>query len=351
MAERPVAEAPPVEFDLPVHGGFAPDRYRRDVPGRRARTPRSSRSPGSRDRIRPPRSVARWGCSRPASRSSRRRGRPGARHDRQRLHVRVAAAPARRDLGGPAGEDARPAPRGAPLRDQRARRRAARRCPIASPVARARASEEVEFDVVHETPLVRRCARAPGRAGGAFVLGRGPLAVRGPGGVRPVRGRAAAAVPRRPVRAPRSSAPPCSPSLPPEILAAITAARGRADLRAGGVRRSRGRPGRRALRDPRGGGSRGAEGEPARDVRAGGVLRRGRGDRRPAAERRRRRRRRRCESSRSRASSCERRSSASPGPRGRCWRCSPAVSATTEPSCRSRAARRARACGSRSRPT
>ena len=41
VAERPPRAAPPVEFDLPVHGGFAPVGIGGDVPGRHARRRRA----------------------------------------------------------------------------------------------------------------------------------------------------------------------------------------------------------------------------------------------------------------------------------------------------------------------
>ena len=214
--------------------------------------------------------------------------RPGARHDGERLHVRLAPTAARRDLGRSQGEDARAAQRGAPLRDQRARRRAARALrPLRGPHERGDGGGRVRRRP--RDPARSRGARPSRGAGRAFVLGRGPLAVRGTGGVRPVRGGAAAAVPRRAVRAPARARP--------RVLLAAAGdprrdhrGRGRADLRAGGVRRSRGRAGRRALRDPRGRGACRTEGEPARDVRGGRVLRRDLRVRRPGAQRGRRRR-------------------------------------------------------------
>ena len=49
-------------------------------------------------------------------------GRAGARHDGQRLHVGLARAAARARVGGPPDEDVQPAPRGLPLRRERALR-------------------------------------------------------------------------------------------------------------------------------------------------------------------------------------------------------------------------------------
>ena len=131
----------------------------RSASGRPSRTTRpktNSRSRASRDRTRPRRSAARSGCSRRAS--------PWSPHTAgDQVHGMTANAFMSVSLRPPLvviSVDRRAKMHallheGTRYRDQRARRRAARACPIDSPGRTAEGTEEVEFDLVHETPLVR----------------------------------------------------------------------------------------------------------------------------------------------------------------------------------------------------
>ena len=196
--------------------------------------------------------------------------------------------------------------------------------------APAEGTEEVEFDVVHDTPLVRgalahlvaRVVRSNWGGDHSLFVGQVEYARYGEG--QPLLfqgGRYQHLLERAPVFS----------SLPPEILAAITAEGDERTFESGEFVVREGEPGRRALRDHRRRGPGGAEGERALDVRGGGVLRRDRGDRRPTTERRRRRGVAVASPRDLARPRAERASSASLELRGRCWRCSPDGSATTDP--------------------
>ena len=103
------------------------------------------------------------------------RRRAGARHDGERLHVRLAAAAARPHLDRPAREDGRDAARGDALRGQRARGEADR--PL-RPLRRTCRRRPARGDV-RDRPrdaARRGRARAPRRPRRPLVLGRRPLA-------------------------------------------------------------------------------------------------------------------------------------------------------------------------------
>ena len=112
--ERPAEFNFPISFTGPDGIGASPfDEYaeaeRPDVARRRS-GPRGRASPDARH-------VRHGGHG-----DHRAEGRAGARHDRQRVHVRLARAAAGPHLGRPADEDVRPAPRGNALRRQRSLR-------------------------------------------------------------------------------------------------------------------------------------------------------------------------------------------------------------------------------------
>jgi hypothetical protein len=125
--------------------------------------------------------------------------RPGARHDGQRVHVGLAPAAPRPDLGRRSREDARVAERGQADRDQRALREpggALRSLRGAAWWHRGRA----ELRRRPRDAARRGRPRASGREGHALVLGRRPLAVPRARGVRPLRAGEPAPVPRRALR-------------------------------------------------------------------------------------------------------------------------------------------------------
>ena len=114
---------PPREFEIELPGGFSPGRARR---ARRLRLRRRAGLGADRRR----RSRQRPGDRLPAHarhvrdgrhRADHARRRPGARDDRERLHVRLAEPAARAHLARPPQPDVQPAPRGQPVRGQRAR--------------------------------------------------------------------------------------------------------------------------------------------------------------------------------------------------------------------------------------
>ena len=265
MGDRPAAQAPPVEFDLPVHGGFAPVGFGETFP-----------DDAPEDEL----EIAGEPGQDPAAAFRRTLGMFAT-------GVTVVTTQAGDQVHGMTANAFMSVSLRPPLVvisvDRRAKMHAllheGRRYGISVLADEQRAlsdrfagrtaegTEEVEFDLVHETPARSRCARAPGREGGAVLLGRGPLALRGPGGVRAVRGRAAAPVPGRAVPAPARARAPCSRRCRRRSSPRSPRRGVERTFEAGGVRRSRGRPGRRALRDPRRGGSGGTERESARDVR------------------------------------------------------------------------------------
>ena len=138
-------------------------RHRRvGRPGRDRRQPLRRRPGAARARARRP-SWATTRGSRCGARSgmfatgvtviTTREARPGARHDRERVHVGLARAAAGADLRRPPHADVRAAARGPHLRRERAVRVAVRALgPLRRPPGRADA--EPRFEIVHDTPLV-----------------------------------------------------------------------------------------------------------------------------------------------------------------------------------------------------
>ena len=292
MAERPVAEAPPLEFDLPVHGGFAPIGIGETFPGD---TPDAEEL-----------EIAGEPGQDPAAAFRRTLGMFATgvtvitTQDGDQVHGMTANAFMSVSLRPPLVLISV---------DRRAKMHAllheGRRYGISVLADEQRAlsdrfagrtgegSEEVEFDVVHETPLVRgalahlvaRVVRSYWGGDHSLFVGQVEYARYGEG--QPLLfhgGRYEHLLERAPVFS----------SLPPEILAAIIAEGDERTFEAGGVHRSGWRSGRRAVRDPGGGGARRTEGEPLATFGEGRVLRRDRRVRRPGTQRRRRRGDARC---------------------------------------------------------
>ena len=149
-----VSEAPrPPEFDFPLSwtgpDGIGASPVRRV---RRGRGARRSDDEGHDPAVALRRTLGMFATGR--HRDHHAQGRAGARHDGQRVHVGVARAAARADLGRPADEDVRHAPRGRPLRGQRALRDASGPLgPLRRPPGRGTARRRAST-LVRETPLV-----------------------------------------------------------------------------------------------------------------------------------------------------------------------------------------------------
>ena len=285
MGDRPAAQAPPVEFDLPVHGGFAPVGIGETFPDDAAEDEleiagEPGQDPAAAFRrtlgmfatgvtvittqdgdqvhgmtanafmsvsLRPPLVVI----------SVDRRAKMHALlHEGRRYGISVLADEQR------------------PLSDRFAGRA-------------AEGTEEVGFDLVHDTPLVRgalahlvaRVVRSNWGGDHSLFVGQVEYARYGEG--RPLLfqgGRYQHLLERAPVFS----------SLPPEILAVITAEGVERTFEPGEFVVREGEPGDELFVIVEGEARVRAGREPALDLRGGRVLRGDRGDRRPAPERRRR---------------------------------------------------------------